>query len=205
MNIKNHNRYSMSFTAGTLLQKESLLLAEVYGNIRDWGGVLEYTIATNLLQSRTSSTLKRQTREVISRIKCLSQNELSLLSQSSSQDQANLLWIAICRRYKFIADFATEVLHERYVTLNPDLKPEHFDRFFNRKAEWHPELEKLTDSTRQKLRQVLFKMMQQAGLINAQGDIIPAWISPEFVKHVENPSEWMWFPVFEADIPKVRV
>lgn len=181
------------------------MLVNVYKNVGDWSHVRAQSIENNLLQSRTLNTLKRQVSELISRLKRLSNIELLYLEKSNSQEQAYLLWIAVCRRYTFIADFATEVLHERYVTLNPDLKPEHFDRFFNRKAEWHPELETLTDSTRQKLRQVLFKMMQQAGLINAQGDIIPAWMSSEFVKHVENPSEWMWFPVFEADIPKVRV
>jgi len=197
---QNSSRYAMSFTSGALLYKESILMAEVYLTHNSWEAVRLHAIETNILQTRSSSSLKRLTHEVISRLKHLSAAELVSLTTLSTQDQKNLLWIAICRRYRFIADFALEVLHERYVTLKQDLSPEHFDIFYNRKAEWHPELDHIAATTRQKLRQVVFKMMQQADLINAHHQIIPAYLSTALTQRIINRNELMWFPVFEVEI-----
>lgn len=149
----------MSFTTGGLFQRESIRLAELYLNLEDWGAVRDKVITSNLLQARMANTSKRISREIISRLAMLSANELNLLVHGYPQEQAHLLWIAVCRRYRFIADFAIEVLRERYISLKNDLTYENFNSFFNRKSEWHLELEKITHATRNKLRQVLFKIL----------------------------------------------
>jgi hypothetical protein len=93
----------------------------------------------------------------ISRLRTLGPDELEFLVAASHQEQAYLLWLATCRQYRFIADFAVEVLRERYITLKNDLTHEDFDSFFNRKSEWHEELDRIAPATGSKLRQVLFK------------------------------------------------
>jgi len=193
-------KYSLSFTAGGLMQAESVMLAELYLRLGDWQRVRNRVLEENLLQSRTQGSLKRLSGEAISRLERLDDHELVLLVEAAPSTQLQLLWLGICRRYAFIADFALEVLHERYVTLKSDLQPAHYEAFFYRKAEWHPELEKLSESTKYKLRQVLFKMLQQVGLINAQGDILPTLLAPEVSDRISQSAEWMWFPIFKADI-----
>lgn len=158
----NSQKYNMSFTAGALLQPESVTIAKLYLEVGDWDLVKEKVIAENLLQSRALSTLKRLSHEIIARLETLSIDELTLLTESEYQDQAYILWIAICRYYRFIADFATEVLRERFITFKPDLQHSDFDTFLNRKCDWHSELDSLSVSTRKKLRQVLFKMLRDA-------------------------------------------
>ena len=111
----NHDRYSMSFTTGTLLHRESVKLAAEYDKRADWNHVRDHAIAENLLQARTLNTLKRVCREVISRLKTLCPSELDFLLDASPQDQGYLLWLAFCRRYRFVGDFAVEVLRERYI------------------------------------------------------------------------------------------
>jgi hypothetical protein len=149
----------MSFITGSLFRHESVKLAALYIDLGDWNSVRDKVIAENLLQTRTLNTLKRVCLEVISRLRTLSPGELECLVEGSHQEQAYLLWLAVCRRYRFIADFAVEVLRERYITLKGDLTLDDFDSFFNRKSEWHLELDEITPSTRGKLRQVLFKML----------------------------------------------
>ena len=56
-----------------------------------------------------------------------------------------------------------------------------YDAFFNRKADWHEELDQLTDSTRDKLKQVLFRMLREAELVSDEGAILPAILSQRLV------------------------
>lgn len=197
----------MSFTTGSLFHLKSVELTGLYLDLNDWNSVKDKVIGENLLQTRTLNTLKRVCREIISRLRTLRPGELDFLVEGSHQEQAYLLWLAVCRRYRFIADFAVEVLRERYITLKSDLSYEDFDSFFNRKSEWHMELDKLTPATRGKLRQVLFKILREADLLTDNNTIHAAMLSPELLQLIcQNGSrEIQYFPVFESDLEGIKL
>ncbi|MBE0507003.1 MAG: DUF1819 family protein [Marinospirillum sp.] len=199
-------KYSMSFTTGSLFHHESVKLAELYLELGDWRSVRDKVVADNLLQSRTQSTLKRICREVISRLRTLTQNTLEFLITASHQEQAYLLWLAICHRYPFIADFAVEVLRERYITLKSDLTHEDFDSFFDQKAEWHLELDQITPATRKKIRQVLFRLLREADLLTGDNRIHAALLSPQLLQIIHQGShrEVLYLPIFESELKEMR-
>ena len=58
---------------------------------------------------------------------------------------------------------------------------EDFDVFFNSKLQWHEELEGIAETTRHKLRQVLFKMLVEANFINKDYSILLLTLSPRVV------------------------
>lgn len=192
----------MSFTTGSLFHREAVELAQLYLDLGDWDAVRAKVVSENLLQSRTLSALKRLCREVFPRLKTLSLGEIEFLVEGRYQEQAYLLWIAVCRRYRFIAEFAVEVLRERFITLKADLSPEDFDSFFNRKAEWHSELEEISQATRIRLRQVLFKMLREADLLTPNNIINAAMPTPGFLSLISkgDPREVLYFPIFESDL-----
>lgn len=196
------SRYRISFTSGSLYHRESVALAELYLSLHDWKGVRAQALRDNLLQARTESTAKRICREAIARLETLNNGELAFLQEANHQDQAHLLWVAVCRLYCFIADFAVEVLRERFVAMKLDLSFEDFDAFYNRKSEWHDELDSASASTRDKLRQVLFRMLREAGLLGKDKTINPVLLSPRLVELLRqnNPDEFFYFPVYESDI-----
>ena len=199
--MRNH-QYRLSFTTGSLFHRESVNLATLYLDLGDWDSVRDQVIAQNRLQTRTLNTLKRICHEIVSRLRTLNVGELEFLVESSHQEQAYLLWLAVCRRYRFIADFAVEVLRERYITLKIDLAYEDFDSFFNRKSEWHLELDAISPATRSKLRQVLFKIIHEADLLTASNMINAATLSPRLlaVIHQGSGRDVLYFPVFESDV-----
>jgi hypothetical protein len=201
----NQEKYIVSFTTGSLFHHESVTLAGLYLEHGHWKAVRDMVIKENILQARTLTSLERVCREIISRLKTLNTEELAFLTRASHQEQGYLLWLAICRRYRFIADFAIEVVRERYITLKADLTHEVFDSFFNHKSDWHPELEKIQPSTRKKLRQVLFRMLSEADLLTADNMIAPAMLSPELITLISrgNRQELSFFPAFESDITAV--
>ena len=195
----------MSFTAGSLFHRESVSLAKLYLDCRDWNVVRDVVIADNLLQARTLNTLKRVCREVLSRIQTLSYDTLEFFVEGNSQEQGYLLWLAICRRYNFIADFAVEVLRERYISLKTDVTYDDFDSFFNRKSEWHCELDDLTQTTREKLRQILFKMLRQADLLAVNNRINAAMLIPRLLELIVQGDrrDLLYFPVNESYLRRI--
>ena len=167
-------RYALSFTSGALLSREAVIAAPLYLRERDWARVRELIRENNLLQSRTISSGFRLAREVAQRLAVLTDNELELLIEATATERGHLMWVAACRRYKLIGDFAEEVVRERFILLTPTLSYDDFDSFVRGKALWHSELAELKDSTMQKIRSTMFRMLNEAGLLSERGDILQA-------------------------------
>ncbi len=198
----NQETYKMSFTSGGLFFNESILFAELYNEIHDWQKTRGQVLTENLLQARTESSSKRRTREICSRLKLLTENQLQLFLSGSRQEQQYLLWIAVCKCYPFIREFMVEVVREKYLRMDLHLQPQDYEIFFEDKAEWHEELDQLRDSTRAKLKQVLFKTMREAEIISQDNMIIPGLLTEQLTKVLaaDNPSWLAALPVSDMDI-----
>lgn len=197
-----NERYSMSFTSASALCVESVSLATMYRDLDDWKIVRDMVVSENLLQARTLNTSQRICREIVSRLKTLNAPELELLITGAPLDQGYILWLAICRRYNFIADFAVEVLRERFASLKTDLHQEDYESFFNGKSEYHPELDEIRPATRQKLRQVIFRTLKEVDLLSRDNIIKAAMLSPQFLEVLSrrNYLDIQFFPFFEANL-----
>jgi hypothetical protein len=189
-------KYSMGFTTCSLRLYESALLADRFVKLNDWDAVRNEVILNNSLQIRTVNSLKRLFQEISSRLKTLDQLELNLLIGGNDRDQKNIVWLSICRRYQFIADFAREVVRAKYLKLEPILCNEDFDIFFEQKIDWHEELTKVTPVTRKKARQVIFKMLYEASITTRDKQINPFAFDPKFSSHVfsKRDHDILYFP-----------
>lgn len=195
-------RYCMSFTTGGLLYNESVKIAELYLELKDWNIVRTEVISKNLLQARRQNTSRRVCSEIISRLKKLTISELELLINSSFKEQNYILWIAVCRRYKFIGDFGREVLRERYLSMQTEIHYEDYEYYFSKKSELHPELDDLSPATRYKLRQIVFKMLKEAEILSVNNIINPTMLSPRLQEAIQTKSHenMQFFPVLESDL-----
>lgn len=192
----------MGFTTGGLLLAESTRVAEVFLGVHNWSLVREKVIAENLLQSRTTSTSVKLCREITSRLRLLTDRECELLVHGLHREQCCLLWIALCKRYQFIFDFALEVLHEKYVQHNLSITIDDYDAFFAAKSEWHPELTRLTQQTQTKIRQVLLKALRDADLIDRENLINPFLATDHFtdILSEESKAVLVALPIPDADL-----
>lgn len=118
----------------------------------------------------------------------------------SRQDQIQILWLAACKHYQFVKEFATEVIREKFLNFDYMVTYDDYDAFFNAKAEWHEELESLSESTTKKLRQVVFRLAHEVDILSVNNMINPAILSPEVIAAIatEDPSNLMIFPVSDA-------
>jgi hypothetical protein len=195
-NAPHPSRYALSFTSGALLMREALIFAPIYLREHDWAKARQIVAQGNLLQTRTVATGQRSALEVAQRLAVLTDHELELLVDSTTSERGHLLWAAACRRYELIAEFAEEVLRERFLLLAPTLDHDDFDSFVRSKALWHEEVAELKDSTLRKLRSNLFRMLFEAGLLTKDGRIIQAVLSASVFDALSSrkPSDIRFFP-----------
>lgn len=196
ISAESRERYALSFTSGGLLVREADVMVSEYLHVYDWAAVRQTVTEQNLLQARTTSSNVRVTRETIQRVCVLEDAELELFAESSLTERCHLMWAAACRRYELIGDFAEEVVRERFLLMTPTLESEDFQRFMAVKSLWHTEIDELKPSTRTKLRQNVFRMLHEAGLLGQHGDIIPAVLSERIHKTfaARSPSDIRFFP-----------
>lgn len=168
----------LSLTLRPAMIHENLIIAEEYNKFKDWTQVRDEVISNNLLQSRTDSTLKTIYGEVSKRLKNLTDEELALMIESDA-DVKHLVWLAICRQYPFTYQFAVEVLSEYYERSRYQLYSEDYDAFLNAKAEWHSNLDNITQKSRYKSQQIMFKMLVECGLITKEKEILNQQLSPK--------------------------
>jgi hypothetical protein len=196
--------YKLSVVAGGLFYREAIKLLELYLDLHDWSQVREKAISENILRARTQSSAIRTTREVIQRLQVLTEEQLYLLAEGSRQEQNQILWLAVCKQYPFVREFAVDVLREKYLRLDLEISYPDFDRFYNAKAEWNDSLAQITELTRKKLRQVLFRIMTEAEIITQAGMILPMILSPRVAQAInhDDPAYWTIYPISDGDIQK---
>lgn len=196
MSKAEQSAYRMSFSTGGLMLNESVVVAKLHEPSGDWDETLRRALETGSTSLPKAASNRRTLREVVNRLMQFSDLELEVFLEAERMDQEALLWLATCRAYPFIAEFAVDVIQERYLTYRHDLPLEQFDIFFERKAEWSEPLQDMSDSTRKKLRQILFRMMREASIISSENRILPAFLSSQILAMMTDhrAEELQYFP-----------
>jgi hypothetical protein len=159
--------YAFSFVAGALFVPETMAVARQLQAVRDWKLVTAAARAENLLRQRTDASTRRLLREIRYRLDELSPAELDFLVAADPRDQRLLLFVAVCRRYRFIREFTVEVLCLKAQSAENQLYPGDIVRFIDDRATVSPEVEKLTDISRAKVRQVILRILAESGLMDS--------------------------------------
>ena len=166
-------KYRLSFGTGNAYINENNLILKKYLENKDWRETEKYSIENNILQTNTLSSSKRIFREISLRLKSLSNEEREFFIRSNYVDQSILIWISICRTYKFIGDFSSMIISEKFNSYQLELNYNDFNYFYEQQKVLHEELNSLKDSTRKKLRQVIFRIMKDLNIISKDKEITP--------------------------------
>lgn len=214
-------RYRLSFTVGGLLASQGRALAEMYLNHLNHAGgdaecssqtevgksiaaIRQQAVEENVLAIRTDSANRRVVAETTRRLSALTVGELAYLAgpDSSISDREALMWIAMCRYYAIVGEFAGEVLKKHYLVGNLHLDFEDYARFIANKATWHPELETISEGTAKKLRSNLFKAMVEAHLFDKNSDTVVSFLpSPSLADILmKRPDSFGFFPMRESSL-----
>ena len=163
--------YSMSYTAAGLMYPESLAVAEAYVKTYDWEKTWGQIRTENLMQKRCQTSIERQRRELVKRLKTLDNSEMEELVAADPDRQRELLWTAVCRTYPFINELYTELLPEKAASSDPVITSADLRAFYDQKSMEHENLRDYSETTRGKLIRNSKTLMYQAGIIGENGSI----------------------------------
>lgn len=124
-------------------------------------------LSDSVLGREKGATNKRQFRELKRRIKTLTPSQIEVLSQGTMDEQKHITHLALCKTYGIYRDFVTEVINEKVQVYDHHLNELDINSFISKKKIEHPELDALTESTEKKVRQVIYRMLQQVGIIDS--------------------------------------
>jgi len=153
------SKYDFSFTASSLRINEMLTVARA----KSEGGEFDYI---NDLGGGKSSTGKRMLSEFNKRLSSMTPRQIEVLLESDLVTQKQMAFVSVCKSFGFIRDFVIEVVREKYLVYDYQITEGDYISFYRRKLELHDEMETLTELTEKKLKQVTFKILEQAGLID---------------------------------------
>jgi hypothetical protein len=160
-------KYLLSFTAASLSTHENEVIVEYFLETNSWDAVQKEVIENNLLQKGTISTRKREYIELKSRLQSLTPSQLNFFQDGTSLDTKNLCLLSCFKLYQFIFDFSSEVLRNKILLFDYQILNSDYESFYDSKSHFYDNLNTISDATKYKLKQVMFKIFEQAGLIDS--------------------------------------
>ena len=184
----NKTKYTFSFTGASALPAETLVIAEEFIRLQDWEKVKVSVQENNLMNKTKQNTSKRMYFEIKKRLELLTNEQLNLLVSGSPDESKAMVLLSLLKAYSFVKDFVIEVIRAKFLLYNNNIVASDYTSFFNAKAITNNELNTLTEKTTNKVKQVLFKMLEQVGLINSAKDgiIIKPFLSDDSIKAILN-------------------
>ena len=200
----NKDKYSFSFTGASALITETLIIAEEYKNLQDWKEVKNSLMEHNSLNKIKQSTFKREFSEIKKRLSSLSEEQLYLLINGSYDDSKAMILLSLIKVYTFLNDFIVEVLRNKYLQFDTNISEKDYFKFVHSKCISHNELNEITEVTTKKVKQVIFKLLEQVGLVTQtkNGIILKPILSHAAVDVIinENPIQLSAFLYSNEDI-----
>lgn len=164
---------------------------------------------TNELGNGKEVTGKRMLSEYQKRLSMLTTPQLNVLANSDYINQKHIAFLSVCKTYGFIRDFVVEVLRDKLLVYDYQISEGEYISFFRRKADLHPEMESLTENSQYKIRQVVFTILAQAGIIDsAKNKIIQPQILDTKVIETIAEDDTQWLKVFfmsDIDISNIVI
>lgn len=161
-----NKKYNFSLTGASALISETLVIAEEYDKLRNWKDVEKSLLDNNLLNKIKQSTFKREFSEIKKRLSLLTPDQLLLMINGSFDESKSMILLSLTKAYSIFNDFIIEVIRNKYILFDKELSETDYNRFITSKILLHPELSEISELTARKVKQVIFKLLEQVGLIS---------------------------------------
>lgn len=160
-------RYSGNITGGSLLIRESRIVASLLLDGSEESDARRAILSKNLFQNNSPATTEKYCRLIFSRLAHLSRPQLQLVAGDDETASALALLTANLKAYQIVADFMSEVVAAKAASSEPKLTAADWGHFLEQRGSLDPEVEKWTESTRRKVGQVIIRMLAEAGYLDS--------------------------------------
>lgn len=192
------------FISRTLLTNETLKIVSLYSDMKNWNEVKKAVLEDNILQKNKIVSLSKQFSEIKTRLENLSDEILEYLNQSDLNTIKLILFLAVAKKYRLLYEFIIEVIRDKYLIFNYSIFAHDYENFLRSKFDDYPELENIKDESRLKLKRNIFKILEEAGIIDSieTRNIIKPFVPEKLVELIvkENPVLLAIFLMSDSEI-----
>lgn len=159
--------YNAELSAGSLMINESRRIAELLLQHPDDAAWTQAIKVDNLLQKNSPATAIRQARLIRNRLDTLDDEGLQLIVEESPEVCSQMLLLAAIRHSRLLGDFMIDVYRGRQRRLESTLNPADWEAFLHECALRDVSVDTWSASTRDKLLQVVLRILAEARYINS--------------------------------------
>lgn len=161
------SKYILSYTSASLLTHEAEIIANLYLESNDWISVRKSVVDGDALQKGTLKSRKNQFNELKKRLETLTPEQLMFYENATSSDVKYLTLLSCFKLYQLIYDFASQIIRNKLLLFDFQILNSDYESFYDSKRVTYDNLNTISEATQKKLKQVMFKMFEQAGLIDS--------------------------------------
>jgi len=184
--------YNGEIVAGSLLVKESREVAELLLRGLNEKEFYKEVLISNVLQKRSPASAKRQAKLIRNRLLPLHQDFWNIIQNGSHEQSTQALLAASIVHSRLLGDFIKQVIQLQIKTFQKQVSYREWDNFFEECKHREPAAAKWAESTTKKIRQVIFRILAEAKIIDSTRNmgLIPFSLLPEvkelLVRHEES-------------------
>lgn len=189
--------YDFSFTGFSLRLKEMVKVATAKTQNVEFNAVQE-------IGNGNTKTTKNFLNDINKRLNSLTEEELILFVEGDLHTQRQIAFLSVCKVHGYIRDFVVEVVREKVLIYDYQISEGEYLSFHRRKLDEHTKMNDFSELTHKKIRQVLFKILEQARIIDntKNKEIQPQLVDSKLMRIIaKDDKEWLkLFFVSDMDI-----
>ncbi|QTA82150.1 Uncharacterized membrane protein, DUF1819 [Desulfonema limicola] len=183
--------YKSSITTGSLLVRESRIIARLLLDNVDNRTWYQAVIIDNVLQKRSLESAKRQAGFVKERLTLMEPELWRLIDKGSSDVAVQAVLAASIKHSHLLGDFMNKVVRLHWQVFKKRISAKDWQEYIEMCTQVDPKIQNWTTATKAKLKQIVFRILAEADYINntRSCELIPVTITPDVKTYLINNSE----------------
>ena len=185
--------YSAKLTAEPFLYNETKIIAEYILNGEDVNELKKRNIEENLIHYKKPKSIQRVNSPIFRRLAVLDEELLREFIYSDIDTSRYILLYAIMKTDKLVRDFVIEVYKDKLLMQKEYIEKFDIDNWYEDKCTIGQNLRERSESTTNKLKQVIMKIMQDSGLVKKEREknnyrfkVIRPLLKDKFINELES-------------------
>jgi hypothetical protein len=187
----NTGTYNGEIVAGSLLINESRKIARLLLNDADSEKWHQAIVIENVLQKRSPVAAKRQARLIKNRLSLMKPDLWEIVGNGSADVAIQALLAASIKHSRLVGDFMDTVIRQHWQTFKEKISAKDWNDFLEICSQVDPKVDEWTDSTRSKLKQIVFRILAESKFIDSTRSLklLPVSIANDVRQYLIKTSE----------------
>ena len=157
--------YSAKLTGEPFLYKETKIIAEYLLNGEAPLVLKKRNVEENLIMQKTKGSITRSNSPIFRRLGIMDKDMMREFVESDIDTSKHILLYSIMKTDRLVLDFMLDVYKDKILMRKEYIEKYDIDNWYEEKCILSQTLNKKTETTRAKLKQVIMKILQDSGLV----------------------------------------